>query len=295
MNPGQTRLRYRLKGIYRRGYRCVELVAGSKRPGLRILSFHEVAPLDIAAFGRLLEYVLKVHGVVAPEEAERYLSEPGSRDTRRGAPCLLTFDDGLRSNFNVAQEVLSRYDVKGLFFVCPGLMDVPLAQQQQVVSSQLFPHPDPTGYSIADPTLMSWNDLEQICKMGHVIGSHTMRHKCLSLLNHEEMQQEIAGSSQMLSSRLGIPVRWFAFPFGDVASLNERSVKVISQNYRFCCTGVRGINTPGVHPLGLLREPVDFRPSFDYQQLTVDGGLDIFYWRERRHLRAMIQKALQPK
>ena len=61
-------------------------------------------------------------------------------------PVLVSFDDGFASNHALAKSLLSRHGIQALFFVCPGLMDLPRAQQPAVASASFAaartPFPD---------------------------------------------------------------------------------------------------------------------------------------------------------
>ena len=82
----------------------------------RILMYHGTPRCDAAALERQLRLVSLAFPVV-PLEA---LMAP--KKTRR-ARVALTFDDGLRSNVEVAYPILRKLGLSATFFVCPGLID----------------------------------------------------------------------------------------------------------------------------------------------------------------------------
>ena len=285
-------MRYRFSGLWLNAWRALRKFAGPPPPGaFRILIFHDLPKSQQAAFERLLRYVVEEHGVLTPGEAEVRLQtkERQARDER--VPCLLTFDDGFQSHTNVTKEILDRYDVKAIFFVCPGLTDVPREDQREVITTHIFDGCVRSADLPDEMALMSWSDLGALIASGHTVGSHTAYHRRLSELGEGERQQEIIGSSDLLKSKLGISVRWFATPFGDVASVDAESYKIIGTRYDFCCTGIRGLNSRTTHQLGLLREHLDLSIPFKYQKLVLEGGLDFWYKIQARRLQAMINKA----
>jgi len=80
----------------------------------RILMYHGTPRSDAAALERQLRMVSAAFPVVP-------LSEIGK--TRGRARVALTFDDGLRSNVEVAYPILRKLGMTATFFVCPGLID----------------------------------------------------------------------------------------------------------------------------------------------------------------------------
>jgi len=80
----------------------------------RILMYHGTPRADAAALERQLRVVSAAFPVVP-------LSEIGKT---RGRPRVaLTFDDGLRSNVEIAYPILRKLGLSATFFVCPGFID----------------------------------------------------------------------------------------------------------------------------------------------------------------------------
>jgi peptidoglycan/xylan/chitin deacetylase (PgdA/CDA1 family) len=278
MLPLKQTLRYRVAKVWLFAHRTLRSI-GKAYPvnSFRVLLFHDVAPDQMPAFERMLHYLRNAHRVLSPEEAKSLLSgQPLNADNGR-IPYLLTFDDGFLSHARVAKDILDQYDAKGLFFVCPGLIDVPKEQHSGLIAKLIFDGAVASQDLPNEMGLMSWSDVETLSASGHTIGSHSSTHRRLSGLGKDELEQEILGAGIRLEERLGVHPDWFAYPFGDLPSINQESLDAIGSRYRFCCSGIRGVNSEKVHPLGLLREQLDFEGPFDYQKLVVEGGLDFYY------------------
>jgi hypothetical protein len=80
---------------------------------------------------------------------------------RKGA-FSFTFDDGLKSQFDYAKPLLDQYGFKGTFYVLPPY----LAEENQ-----------PTIWRYG-----TWPEFQTLASEGHEIGSHTMTHDTLTLL-----------------------------------------------------------------------------------------------------------------
>jgi peptidoglycan/xylan/chitin deacetylase (PgdA/CDA1 family) len=262
---------------------------GRKAPAgsFRTILFHDLPEAQLAAFDRLVQHVMATHGFITPAEAESILA--GSPDpTNLGIRVLLTFDDGFQSQARAAREILDRYAIKALFFLCPGLMDVPAERQKEAIARCIFDGEGET--SLPGPMrLLSWSEAKSLLASGHTIGSHTAFHRRLCGLGVEELRSEIVGSGELLEKRLGISVRWFAYPFGNIESIDPSSYELIRSRYEFSCSGIRGLNSSRTHPLALLRDCMDPTSPLEYQEFILLGGVDFFYRKRARRLHVMAE------
>lgn len=254
--------------------------------GFRILIFHDIPDDLVPAFGRLVHEVVASHGAISPEQAADWLT--GAPQHRRSAswraPYLFTFDDGFASNCRAALEILNAHQIKALFFVCPKLLDLSGADQQNAVAENVFQGRRPA----TDLKLMSWDDIRGLAGAGHSIGCHGMSHRRLNGLNDDELSAEILDAADTLKDRLGDETPWFAYSFGDIDSIDAPAMSVISRRFRFCRSGIRGINTAATAPTRLLAEQLDLAASPTYWKLVLEGGLDFRYESARRRLRNLV-------
>lgn len=126
---------------------------------------------------------------------------------------VLTFDDGLSSQYRVALPLLERYGQTATFFI-------------------------PTAFIGAGSILMTWDQVRDLRRRGMAIGSHSHRHPDLRPLSADQLRHELTESKRILEARLGEPVHYFAHPFG---ALNARTLSATqAAGYR----SARGID-PG--------------------------------------------------
>ncbi len=244
--------------------------------GLRILLFHDLPEAQRAAFEALVSLFATQGRLSTPAEAAAILSGHGG--CSRGVRFLFSFDDGFKSSFTVAASILDRYDAKGLFFVCPGLMDRVGDNQRAGIAAGIFDDRVRPNDLPPDLSLMNWADLERLATQGHAAGSHTLHHRRLNKLGPVEIEDEIAGAATILDRRLGASPDWFAYQFGDIDSIDAASLKIAGKYHRLCRSGVRGINTATTRRLALRAESIDMGRSPEWQILTAEGALD---WRYR--------------
>lgn len=102
-------------------------------------------------------------------------------------PVLITFDDGFTDNYRVAWPILKQFGFNATFFI---------------VTNQI------------DPYNLKWDDLKELVREGNSIGSHTLDHRDLSMLNVRDQEREIRQSKEILEKNLGYEVKAFCFPYG---------------------------------------------------------------------------------
>ncbi|HEX2248799.1 MAG TPA: polysaccharide deacetylase family protein [Gemmatimonadales bacterium] len=117
--------------------------------------------------------------------------------TRPGRHLLLTFDDGGKSALTISEE-LSRRGWRGHFFITTGL--------------------------IGRRTFLSREEIREIRRLGHVVGSHSHNHPDIYReLTWEQMVVEWRKSSDILAQLLGEPCCTGAVPGGEISDRVFRS------------------------------------------------------------------------
>ena len=141
---------------------------------------------------------LTFHGVgeppraLAPGEATVWLSEERFRavlDAVAGRDDVrLSFDDGFRSDVDVALPALAERGLSATFFVLAGRLG----------------HPEHLGEQ----------DLATLVQAGMTIGSHGLHHRSWRELDEPELSAELGESRRVLAAAAGTPVTCASVPFG---------------------------------------------------------------------------------
>lgn len=275
-------LRHRLAGPLLMAHRLRRTLLGppAAEGAFRILLLHDVPADRMAALAALVDYVKEAHGLLDPAEAAAFL-DGMARPPAGRTPCLLTFDDGFVSNAEAARTVLAPRGVRALFFICPGLMAAAGTAQAAAIAGGIFDGRVAGGDIASTQRLMTWDEVATLVQAGHAVGAHGMSHRRLSLLGGAELEAEIADSNTQIAARLGQAPDWYAYAFGDIDSLSAEALAVIGRHYRFCRSGVRGANPPGVHRLAIRADSIDLAAPLTYQKFLLAGGLDGRYGAQR--------------
>ncbi|MEQ9495417.1 MAG: polysaccharide deacetylase family protein [Deltaproteobacteria bacterium] len=102
--------------------------------------------------------------------------------------------------------------------------------------------------------MMSWAQLKTMANAGHEIGSHSMSHQILPLLDDAALANEIHTSRAVLEDKLDRPIQTFCYPNGDY---DDRTLaRVRGEGYRLGVTTKWGPNGDGADPYQLHRVDV---------------------------------------
>ncbi|MDP2341195.1 MAG: polysaccharide deacetylase family protein [Deltaproteobacteria bacterium] len=116
---------------------------------------------------------------------------------------LLTFDDGYVDNYTEALPLLLEHKLRATFFV--------VADQRR---RRNFWDVDTAN---SNARLMEAHQLRAMVSAGMEIGSHSVSHPRLALLDDDAALLELRDSRRILEDIIGAPVDSFAYPFGSLS------------------------------------------------------------------------------
>ena len=249
--------------------------------GLTSIIFHEINDLD--EFEVAIEVLSKNFDFFDPQNLSDFLD--GKVELKRNN-LLVTFDDGFLTSYEAAKRSLVSRNIKSLFFICPSFIGTKGTSAATFVKQNLFEgllnNVDPAQLP------MSWEQLKELADNGNLIGSHTMTHPRLSKISGNELRLELESSKIEIQSKINRPVECFAWPFGDINSINQKSLTEIKKHYKFCFSGVRGNIPIGASPYILNREEVSLSEGLNPLILNCYNGLAFTYKKQRELLSAMV-------
>jgi peptidoglycan/xylan/chitin deacetylase (PgdA/CDA1 family) len=175
----------------------------------------------------------------------------------------VTFDDCYRDNL-FAARVLAEHNLPAAFFVPTSF----------VGTDRAFPW----DRGLPSMPNLTWDDVREMAKLGHEIGSHTVTHPNLGVVSYAEARREIFESKAILEERLGLPVRWFAYPFGGRSNLRPEAAALVEEaGYEGCLSGYGGFVRPGADSRILPRDSSPCYQGLLNLELHLRGCLDWYY------------------
>ena len=216
---------------------------------------------------------LNFHGIGTPgpgiELAERpyWISAemfesviPAMAEWQIARPLHITFDDGNRSDLEIAAPLLARHGLRAHVFVLTG--------------------------RIGRPGYLDVVDIRTLADMGFVIGSHGVDHVNWTEQDDAALERELAGSKSELGAVLGRPVTEAAIPFG---SYDKRVLAALRRaGYTAAWTSDGG----EMDPAAFLRPRLSIRSGMSLEDVRAAMLDPIALPRRVRRKLAMARKRL---
>ena len=228
-----------------------------------VLFYHRVADHDVTpwsitcdGFRRHLDYLQAKFEIVSLAEGQRRIA---MRFNPRPSVAS-TFDDGYGDNCEFAIRELNTRQIPATYFVTLG----------NVLSGEPFPHDAKLGLTTPPNTIAQ---LREMIAGGNIeIGGHTRTHADIGALHDPaQIYDEVIEATNELARLIEQPIRYFAFPFGMPANLNDIAINLLRQNGILAfCSAYGGYNLPGDDPYHLQRIHADPEFSRLRNWLTVD-------------------------
>jgi peptidoglycan/xylan/chitin deacetylase (PgdA/CDA1 family) len=105
---------------------------------LRVLTFHDIPNNQMAAFETQILSLRKDWKIISPVKFENMIT---GNEPINGSNLLITFDDGLISNREVAEKVLNPMDIKAIFFIISDFASIDNYEEaRQFISERIMPN-----------------------------------------------------------------------------------------------------------------------------------------------------------
>jgi peptidoglycan/xylan/chitin deacetylase (PgdA/CDA1 family) len=222
---------------------------------VRVLYFHGTPWEHADRFRRTLSWLHERFEILDFGRFEKRLVAPGSHGG--GPALLLTFDDGLASNYEVAAPLLEEIGVRGVFFVVPAFSL--LAEQD----GRRFCRDRLKGKHV-ESAMTPWQ-IADLSARGHTIGNHTFSHRYLTDLDPRDYHREIVESAEAIESWIGGRVNAFAWPFRWNA-ITAAAYRIAATRHRYCFAPCAGRVIAGSHP---SQQPI-WRTSVEAHHRTAE-------------------------
>jgi peptidoglycan/xylan/chitin deacetylase (PgdA/CDA1 family) len=121
----------------------------------------------------------------------------------------ISFDDAMRTTSTVALPVLREHGIRATVYVTIGFIGG--------VSPWVGPR--------SENRIMSEDELLELAAAGWELGSHTMTHPDLSLLDYQACRREIEDSKAALERIGGVQVETLAYPFGNYGPASMQATR----------------------------------------------------------------------
>jgi len=229
---------------------------------LRAVAYHAVPQSSESSFSRQLDYFAKHYIPLDAEGFARFLDQgsceaSGCSGMRRkyghsagkakisnkqaSMQCkpglIISFDDGLMEQYEIAAPLLEARGMRGWFFVPSALLDLEQEFQQDFCAlhdislRRKEARKEKTQHSLVSNRIaMGLNEIKDLARRGHVIGCHTAHHvRMRPTLDTAILFDEIVEAKKELEMRLGYPVNAFAWVGGEPDTYRADALQMLCE------------------------------------------------------------------
>ena len=266
------------------------LASRPAKNGVVAITFHNILQSQISWFDSVCRIVRERYNIIDPSEFQRGQYTYDSHDLQ----VLFTFDDGFLSNIKLARECMSKYEIKGLFFLTEEFIDKNVNDSYSFALDRFYPRRRSLPQPKKDYAAMSWSDVEWLLKDGHSIGAHTRTHPNLKYVPDELLiKDEVITSADRIEDRLGLELSSFAYPFGSISSVSKSVIASAMLRFSYGFSNVRGTVSESPSNHFLFRQNLVPNDPLWLVVAMIEGRLDWKHKKERDQSRRLVMDAGQ--
>ncbi len=223
------------------------------RQVIRVVNYHRTPANELETFEKQLQWYRHNFVNIDRRNFERFMN----RKVTLGKPgIILSFDDGLLNNYELAAPLLEKYGFTGWFFVSSGLADG-------------------TEY-------MTYEDMNDLLQRGHVLGVHTYSHHRMEEGDTEEvLYHEIVEAKQKLEEETGCGADLFCWCGGEEETYTAEAAKLVRKHYAYGFMTNNEPVTPDTDHYQIQRTNVEARWPLASAKLQLSGFMDGLYRKKR--------------
>lgn len=246
-------MRQKLRDIYLR-------IAGffvKPIPGIHIINSHYVTSRepnydrDHLLFENFLKNLSRIGKVISLDTAVDFLKD--SLEQSKEVKIALTFDDGFEECYTIIAPLLEKYNCRGAFFL----------NANYIESNDYYQKDYNLRVGIDTKKPMSWNQVIDLHKRGHIIGSHGLDHHDFGVLTDEAIEYQLSENKRLLENRLNYECEYFAWTYGRFLNFPSNALRITEKYHQHIFSGT------------------DYKNYFSYNNKVVN----------RRHLEAFWPKS----
>jgi peptidoglycan/xylan/chitin deacetylase (PgdA/CDA1 family) len=266
-----------LDGVARRGERSQPRRA--RTSVVRVLYLHATPASHAQTLRRHLAWLQEQLHVIDFAAFDRIVRAPVPSANSKPS-LLLTFDDGIASNYAVAAPLLEAAGVRALFFVVPEFSvrsgeDAYRFCRERIRSRHV-------------EAAMTPGQIADLAARGHTIGNHTFSHANLLKTSPSEYEREIIESAAVIESWIGRPVDTFAWPF-TWRAITPAAFRLAAERHWYCFGPCPGRTRGGAglgSPFWRTNFEAHFRPA--EVRFQCSGLADLAASARRRQLSRLL-------
>jgi len=254
---------------------------------LRAVNYHGTAMETADSFERQLAFYAEHFTSVSLADLDKWFACGCWEKDRPGL--ILSFDDGLSSNYTVAAPLMEKYGFLGWFFVPVDFVSAAAFEQPRFAKEHDI-YADATSLG-AERVAMSWDQLRDLNRRQHVIGCHTRSHRRMHPdLSEAELEYEIRSGKAQIEASMGQECACFCWVGGEQETYTRPAAQMIRKSgYRYAFTTNSFPITPRANPLRMERNNVESSWPVSLASFQICGIQDLRLAPKRRRVAQTIE------
>ncbi len=246
---------------------------------LRIVNYHSTPPELGKAFESHLKFYARYYSNVTLDDLGRFFNGQWQH-TKPGI--IISFDDGLRSNFDVAKPLLEQHGFTGWFMVPVNFISDRLQDRSCIITEDV---PYAGGRY-----MMNSAEVKEL-SVNHVVACHTSQHvRMHASLSPETLKSEIRDAKADLESVLNKKVDCFCWVGGEVESYSPAAARMIHDSgFTYSFMTCSGPILPTSNRLQLHRTHIEVTFGLPLLKFQLSGAMDAFHQRRRALVNTITQ------
>lgn len=252
-----------------------------KKDYIIAVTYHDTPITSSISLQSHFEFFNKYFSNCSKLKLEKFLKNGEWEDEKPGI--IISFDDGLLTNYKVAKPLLDKFNFTGWFMIPAKVMDIKKDQQYQFAKKAKILEYIPNNKK---RLFMSKKEVEILNKEKHEIVNHTYSHPRLSEeLNDDRLELEINFSKTVLENIISKKVNSFAWVGGEEYAFSKNAFRKIRETeYEFVfSTNCRNIYS-SENQMCLDRFHLDANYKLFEVCLSISWVYVLLYWRKRKRI-----------
>jgi peptidoglycan/xylan/chitin deacetylase (PgdA/CDA1 family) len=247
---------------------------------IRAINYHCIPSIFETQFEKQLQFYKKYFSDVNEDDLNDFLFQKKWNKKKPGI--IISFDDGDLSNYSLAAPLLEKYGFTGWFFIPTSYSRCDPSLQRKFAARHSITYCETGNPRIA----VSLNELRDLVKRGHVIGSHTQHHcRFHSIIDRNVLNDEIIGSKEVLGHTVGRKISAFSWVGGESDSYSSQAAHLISEaGYQFSFMTNSSPILFNTNSLQLQRTNIEASWSESLVKFQLSGLMDLAYFYKRRRI-----------
>lgn len=274
------------EALFRSGLLRADLAA--RGPGSVLAVNYHGTPRGLAptlerhfAFYRERFECLDEGGLLAFLRGTRALSKPG---------VVISFDDGLRNNAEIAAPLLEQFGLVGWFMIPGGYLEAPREAQPAFFREHIRQNPTLEHPEGVPPSAMTWEGVRALIPRGHVIACHTWSHCPLGPSASEEtVEREVTAARTRLEEKIDHEVRTFCWVRGQVGDYGALAHRAVCKAYDLAFMTMSAVIERSTSPFALHRFNVEASFPLPVVRFQVSRLNELAFARRRRTVERIIR------